>query len=104
MKDRNGRNPLFLAAQRGHTDVIDLLLKHNLDINETDNYGRTPLYIAVQMAHLRTVERICDGGADLEIADQDGRRPLLIAYKISTHCLSSSQSIVSRSADSRCVS
>eukprot|EP01122_Echinamoeba_exundans_P005445 TRINITY_DN1559_c0_g2_i2.p1 TRINITY_DN1559_c0_g2~~TRINITY_DN1559_c0_g2_i2.p1 ORF type:complete len:570 (-),score=63.47 TRINITY_DN1559_c0_g2_i2:895-2604(-) len=81
IKDRNGRNALFLAAQRNHTDVIEQLLKHKLDVNETDNYGRTPLYIAVQMSHLRAVERLCDGGADIDKPDQDGRRPLFLAYK-----------------------
>lgn len=93
IKDRNGRNALFLAAQRGHADLIELLLKHKLDINDTDNYGRTALYIAVQMSHLRSVERLCDGGADLEIADQDGRRPLFIAYKSSTCIFSAPPSI-----------
>jgi hypothetical protein len=80
-KDKNGRTPLFLAAERGHGSVVDILLKKKVDINETDSHGRTSLYIAVQMSHAKIVEQLAESGASLEIADVDGRRPLFLAYK-----------------------
>ena len=31
-----GRTPLHVAAENGHTDVVDILLKHGADVNTQD--------------------------------------------------------------------
>ncbi|GJZ44730.1 acyl-CoA-binding domain-containing protein 1-like protein [Tanacetum coccineum] len=47
-KDSEGRTPLHWAVDRGHIDVVELLLSRNADVNLKDNEGQTPLhYVAV---------------------------------------------------------
>ena len=36
-------SPLHIAAQKGHDRIVRVLLKHNIDCNETDSDGLTPL-------------------------------------------------------------
>jgi ankyrin repeat protein len=42
-KDQDGRTPLWLAASRGHVNVVEFLLSHNADVSISDNNGITPL-------------------------------------------------------------
>lgn len=82
-KDKNGRNALFIATERSHIELIDMILKRDpSQINEVDNFGRTALYIAVQLGEKKVVTKLCNCKANLEIADQDGRKPLFMAKKL----------------------
>jgi ankyrin repeat protein len=45
------RTPLHRAAEGGHGDVVEALLKAGADVNATDLQGRTPTGLAVQAGH-----------------------------------------------------
>ena len=82
-----GKTPLLISAEKGHTVVIELLLKHtDIDPNQAgaDN-GATPLFIAAKEGHEDVVKllladssikvnqaRINDGATPLYIAAQNG--------------------------------
>ena len=34
---QSGRSPLYVAIEKGHTDVIDTLVKHGADVNTKDH-------------------------------------------------------------------
>ncbi len=52
--------PLYLAAERGHTEAVDALLKAGADVNATNGpFKNTALTIAVARNLVRTVERLC---------------------------------------------
>ena len=65
-----GATPLFAAAQEGHDEVVELLLKHNdinvkvplsgeieeHDIHKTDGHGASPLLLPCKMGHEKVVE------------------------------------------------
>ncbi|XP_041378768.1 ankyrin repeat domain-containing protein 29-like [Gigantopelta aegis] len=64
----NGCTPLMLASQDGHDDVIQLLLKSNGIMTNTQNkYGRTAIYIATQRGHSSVVTLLLNNGADPNI-------------------------------------
>ncbi len=46
MKD--GVTPAYVAAGRGHVEVIKALASHEADLNTPNNDGATPAYIAAQ--------------------------------------------------------
>jgi len=49
----DGASPLFLAAQEGHHDCIELLLQHGADANlATTDPVALPLHAALQFNHV----------------------------------------------------
>jgi ankyrin repeat protein len=77
--DNDGRTPLFVAAQRGHAQVVKLLLTvGNAEVNKPKNDGRTPLYAAAELGKTGVVKLLLRGGADKNKAIQ-GWTPLMIA-------------------------
>ena len=45
--DKDGTTALSWAAQKGHADIVTLLLGHaKIDVNQADKYGNSPLSIA----------------------------------------------------------
>lgn len=74
VNDEWERTPLFLAAQYGLYDVVDLLLasfdnKIQEKINKPDAEGKTPLYAAVENGNLDIVQYLVAAGADPDIAE-----------------------------------
>ncbi|KAF9890580.1 hypothetical protein FE257_005711 [Aspergillus nanangensis] len=63
-------NMLFhLAARRGHTDTLQLLIVRGADVNAKDRYGRTPLESAASIPQL--------GVAEILLAVEAGRHGLI---------------------------
>ena len=40
--------PLFLAAQKGHINIIEMLIEKGIPIEEKNTDGHTPLFLATQ--------------------------------------------------------
>ena len=72
--------PLMLAASRGHTSVVRVLLAASADTEQAEPpLGRTPLHAAVCSGHARTVSALLHGGADWAARDRDGFSPYNLA-------------------------
>lgn len=58
--DGTGKNILHLAAEHGHKETVNLLLKHlgYADINRKDNKDKTPLALAVEHGHQAVADLI----------------------------------------------
>ena len=39
---------LYIFSQRGHLDILDVLIESGGLVNKADNYGETPIWIASQ--------------------------------------------------------
>jgi len=73
---------LILAAQRGYTDLVQLLLKNVItkeDRDAKDKKGMTALAWASLNGHLDTVKLLCSKKADPNVADATGMTPFLHA-------------------------
>uniref|UniRef100_A0A8I3WEX4 Ankyrin repeat and SOCS box protein 10 n=1 Tax=Callithrix jacchus TaxID=9483 RepID=A0A8I3WEX4_CALJA len=67
--------PLHVAASRGHTEVLRLLLRRRARPDSAPG-GRTALHEACAAGHSACVHVLLVAGADPNIADQDGKHPL----------------------------
>ncbi|KAF4331614.1 nucleoside phosphorylase domain protein, partial [Fusarium beomiforme] len=77
-RDTDGRTPLSWAAERGHEDIVELLLgTGKVDVDAKDWHGRTPLSWAAGLGREDIVKLLLDTGkVDVDAKDQSGRTPL----------------------------
>jgi hypothetical protein len=52
----NGNTPLHIASEEGKTEVVDILLKINVDIKVKNSDGKSPIDIAREMGHMEIVD------------------------------------------------
>lgn len=74
-KDEEGRALLHWACDRGHKELVSLLLQHKADINSQDNEGQTALHYASACEFADIVELLLNSGADPSIKDMEGSLP-----------------------------
>ncbi|XP_008845449.1 ankyrin repeat and SOCS box protein 10 isoform X3 [Nannospalax galili] len=67
--------PLHVAASRGHTEILRLLLRRRARPDSAPG-GRTALHEACAGGHAACVHVLLVAGADPNTPDQDGKRPL----------------------------
>ncbi|XP_004594468.2 ankyrin repeat and SOCS box protein 10 isoform X2 [Ochotona princeps] len=75
--------PLHVAASRGHTEVLKLLLRRRAKPDSAPG-GRTALHEACAAGHTACVHLLLVAGADPNIPDQDGKRPLHLCQEAGT--------------------
>ncbi|XP_052076711.1 uncharacterized protein LOC127714683 isoform X2 [Mytilus californianus] len=78
------RRPLIESAWGGYSDIVQLLLEFNFDINESDKFGRTPLFVACLLGkegHEEVVNVLLKNNADHSLCDENKRSPLLVASR-----------------------
>ena len=80
-KDNYGRIPLSWAVNRGHRDIVELLLNHGTRVNSKDRYKVTALHIAVTGEYKDIVSLLLDQDARLEGKTVDGDTPLILAIQ-----------------------
>lgn len=74
VKSYRGETAVMLAAMKGHTKVVEVLVEAGVDINDQNVYGRhTPLILAALKGHLDTVEALIDSGANKSLKNQFGK-------------------------------
>lgn len=77
-EDSDGKTALHWAAEKGLSQIAELLLQKNASISLQDNTGRTPLFYAVETAELDVVKLLLEKCKvnDSLIMDRDGKTAL----------------------------
>ncbi|RSM05309.1 hypothetical protein CEP52_006338 [Fusarium oligoseptatum] len=71
-KDNYGRTPLYWAVNKGHREMVELLLEHGARVNFKDRSMLTALHIAVIGQHRDVVSVLLEHGARIEAKGETG--------------------------------
>jgi len=76
--DSEGRTPLFLACEYGHTDLVSILITlPNIDLNkQMPSDGRTALHIAIFKSRKKIARILLEHGAKKDILSKEGKTAL----------------------------
>jgi hypothetical protein len=72
----DGEISIYIAAQYGKTEVVELLLDRNANINQQDNNGKTALHAAAECGEIGVVKLLLDRGANINQQDNNGKTAL----------------------------
>ncbi|XP_015725268.1 acyl-CoA-binding domain-containing protein 6 isoform X1 [Coturnix japonica] len=73
--DEEGRALLHWACDRGHKELVSVLLQHAADVNSQDGEGQTALHYASACEFSDIVELLLQSGADPTLRDKEGCLP-----------------------------
>ena len=80
--DSERNRPLHYAAERGHLELVSLLVQARVNVDATGNHGATALHLAARFLHGRTndcVDVLLARGASVNARDRHGRTPFDMA-------------------------
>jgi hypothetical protein len=80
-EDRLERTPLVYAAERGHTTVVESLIKAGAWVQTRDHIGATPLHWAALRGHEDIVTLLLNNGAKANAEAMGGGTPLAWAIE-----------------------
>ncbi|CAN0031393.1 unnamed protein product, partial [Ectocarpus sp. 12 AP-2014] len=74
-----GWTPVMMAAYKGHSKILRILLNKGADLSVVDKRGTTALILSAGYGHVAVTRMLVNAGADLDEADSAGFTPLHIA-------------------------
>ena len=80
-RDTFGNSPCHYAAEDGACEILDVLLKHPIDLNAQDITLKTPLMKATRNGKLSAVNRLVQAGCSLNIRDKNSDTALHFAAR-----------------------
>lgn len=78
LPDSRGRTALHVAARKGLSDLVPLILGARANQDARDGDGWTALHHAVFNGHTETVLKLLDGAADPRVMDDQGFTPAML--------------------------
>ncbi|KAL0046110.1 hypothetical protein WJX82_002718 [Trebouxia sp. C0006] len=79
--DNQGRSVVWIAANKGHTSILELLMSHGADINTAYQEGVTLLIEASKASESDSVQLLLSKGADVAATDNQGKTAIQYAFE-----------------------
>ncbi|KAK6167905.1 hypothetical protein SNE40_021831 [Patella caerulea] len=92
-KDKDGCTPLHLAANRGKTETVSILIKRGANVFVKDNMGRSPCHAACAAEGggnepIDVLDLLMEAGCPINEPDNAGRTPFLEAVSnVNNKCI-----------------
>ena len=77
IQDEVCQTPLIIATRNNFTEIANLLIEHNANVNASDLDSWTPLLNSSREGNLELVEKLLQKGASIELRDCGGFTPLM---------------------------
>jgi ankyrin repeat protein len=74
-----GVTPLHCAVNRGHEEMVELLLEHNVDFNAPCKKGNTALHVAAEQGHRKIIRTLLHRRINSRTPNQYGATALQLA-------------------------
>ncbi|XP_034972872.1 ankyrin repeat domain-containing protein 24 [Zootoca vivipara] len=74
--DSEGKSAFHLAATKGNTDCLEVMLAHGADAMTTDGSGYTALHLSAKHGHPQCVSKLLQASCPVDVADSHGRTAL----------------------------
>ncbi|CAG2242247.1 unnamed protein product [Mytilus edulis] len=83
---KDGWSPLNTASDKGHTDIVKLLLEKNPNVDLCNKDGWSPLNTASKRGDTNIVKLLLEKDANVDLCNNDGLSPLNTASDKRTYC------------------
>ncbi|CAL4069542.1 unnamed protein product, partial [Meganyctiphanes norvegica] len=70
---RDGETPLWVASKQNNSEIVQILLANNADVNKIGKDGQTPINIASENGHSKIVQLLLANNADVNKEDKYGK-------------------------------
>lgn len=67
---KNGNQPLHIAAQNGHLELVKFLVSQKADVNGQNGTGATPLHMSVGYDYYDCTRELLRAGADVSVKNE----------------------------------
>ncbi|KAL6097034.1 rai14 [Pungitius sinensis] len=74
--DGEGKSALHVAAARGQTDCLSVILAHGADLSLTDAAGFNPLHLAAKNNHTECCKKLIQSKCPIDALDSSGKAAL----------------------------
>nr|XP_019937951.1 PREDICTED: ankycorbin isoform X1 [Paralichthys olivaceus]XP_019937952.1 PREDICTED: ankycorbin isoform X1 [Paralichthys olivaceus] len=74
--DSEGKSALHVAAARGQTDCLSVILSHGADLSVTDAAGFNPLHLAAKNNHTECCKKLIQSKCPIDAVDSSGKTAL----------------------------
>ncbi|XP_045922316.1 ankycorbin isoform X3 [Micropterus dolomieu] len=74
--DSEGKSALHVAATRGQTDCLSVILAHGADLSVTDAAGLNPLHLAAKNSHIECCKKLIQSKCPIDAVDSSGKAAL----------------------------
>ncbi|XP_031133712.1 ankycorbin isoform X2 [Sander lucioperca] len=74
--DNEGKSALHVAAARGQTDCLSVILAHGADLSFTDTAGFNPLHLAAKNNHFECCKKLIQSKCPIDAVDSSGKAAL----------------------------
>jgi ankyrin repeat protein len=73
------RTALFFAAENGHLEVVNFLIRNKANVNLTDDFRHTPLFVSAGEGNVEVVKSLISNNAMVDRCDYHGFTSLMHA-------------------------